>query len=249
MSGRGRFQPNHSGYRNSGKEARSANTDVACQCEAPALLVEVQPQNFQNLTFELSNIVNEQLEANHKSIVFAALRQFILARLQSSEYPDFENLVSDPCTALHNFSQHFNETVQITWPKTPGFVRFFRGCWGKKSSGGSTLSDAELSALLQECLQLSDRACAMQLAKLSKEIYEKILSALVTASYRTITARKYTLLDLLVQRSNLQSGREQLGSTKEAESRLLDDTESVHHTLRTLVYDNPLSFWLEGWEG
>jgi hypothetical protein len=213
------------------------------------LLAEVPPQNFQNLTFELSNIVNEQLEANHKSIVFAALRQFILARLQSSEYPDFENLVSDPCTALHNFSQHLNETVQITWPKTPSFVHFFRGCWGKTSSGGATLSDAELSALLQECLQLSDRACAMQLAKLSKDIYEKILSALVTASYRTVTARKYTLLDLLVQRSNLQSGREQLGSTKEAESRLLDNTDSVHHTSRALVYDNPLSFWLEGWEG
>ncbi|KAJ1396192.1 hypothetical protein B484DRAFT_407407 [Ochromonadaceae sp. CCMP2298] len=126
---------------------------------------------LENLTFELSNIVNEQLEANHKSIVFAALRQFILARLQSSEYPDFENLVSNPGTALHNFSQHFNETVQITWPKTPGFVRFFRGCWGKTSSGGATLSDAELRALLQECLQLSDRACAMQLAKLSKDIY------------------------------------------------------------------------------
>jgi hypothetical protein len=142
MSGRGRFQSQNSGYRYSGKEARSGKTDIACQCEAPALLAEVPPQSFQNLTFELSNIVNEQLEANHKSIVFAALRQFILARLQSSELQlsDFENLVSDPCTALHNFAQHFNETVQITWPKTPGFVRFFRGCWGKKSSGGSTLS-------------------------------------------------------------------------------------------------------------
>jgi hypothetical protein len=203
----GRFQP-----------GRNRQTGSSAEQVQPVQLAD--PAAFQQLSLELPRTVNEILEQNHKSLVYAALKQYTLAQLVQSD--EWRAQVSDPATALQKFAILFNNSQEINWPKTANYVRFFPGCWGGVVKGAAALSDDELRTLISECLKLTTRACTIQLSSLSKEIFNRILSASVTASYRTLEAKNYILLDYMVQRVNMQSyirqqSDEQDGAVNEAD--------------------------------